>query len=145
MSAALAQLKTPALQAVAVASRVQTILKSGGAAGEKLAQAEKLAASAAKSLEKLAAILEPRADTPPQDGTPFWATGADADADVKLVRFGVIPGKESWGLAMHTVEGDVWVSHEYYRLWWPLDVFPIQHGKKVCNSILTLTKEKAPR
>lgn len=129
MSAALAQLKTPALNAVAVASRVQNILKSGGVAGDKLAEAEKHAAAAAKALAKMAALLEPRTDAPPQDGTPFWATGADADADVKLVRFGVIPGKESWGLAMHTVEGDVWVSHEYYRLWWPLDVFPVKQGK----------------
>ena len=89
----------------------------------------KHAAAASKALAKMAALLEPRTDEMPQDGTPFWVTGEGPDADVKLVRFCVVPGRESWGLAMHTVHGDVWVSHDYYRLWWPLDFFPVNRWK----------------
>lgn len=127
---ALVSIKQPAIKAMVSASRVQRVVLRGGMPGKNVVEACKIAAKAANALTKLVDLLEPLKDNMPDDGSMFWVTGEGEDAHMHLVRIGVIPGKESWGKVLHTVNGETWLSSDFFCLWWPLDFFPVDDGGK---------------
>lgn len=117
-------LRGQASAAVVFARKAHQLMQQGYASGADVARAFQLAGEAGKTLAELAALIAPRTDAPPKDGTEFWATGDTDGSEIKLVKFGILKGMERVGAVMHTVEG-VWVNQDFYRLWWPRDFFPV--------------------
>lgn len=129
MGAAMSELDTLRANARDVGQfvrRVGLVGQYGAKPGGVAQQALELAVAATRELAAIADMVKPRTDERPQDGTPFWATGDSEDAEIKLVRFGIIPGRERFGKVLHTVEDEVWLSDAFYTLWWPMDFFPVE-------------------
>lgn len=101
------------------------ILAAGGGMSEDVVKAFALAEDANRSLTEFMSRMASSPDPMPEDGTPFWVAGATQDSEVKLARIGVLPDRTHWGKVLHTVDGNVWLSRDFFCLWWPLSLFPL--------------------